>query len=67
VRDDRLDVGVVRPVHRIAEVRTLRARQFPEDAGPLAHPVRPQAYRLSAAKAARKSSTVAAVPSQVVK
>ncbi|MGX7703650.1 aminopeptidase N [Methylobacterium sp. Gmos1] len=34
-----------RPVHRIAEVRTLRARQFPEDAGPLAHPVRPKAYR----------------------
>jgi aminopeptidase N len=34
-----------RPVHRIAEVRTLRARQFPEDAGPLAHPVRPRQYR----------------------
>jgi aminopeptidase N len=34
-----------RPVHRIAEVRTLRARQFPEDAGPLAHPVRPTQYR----------------------
>jgi aminopeptidase N len=34
-----------RPVHRIAEVKTLRARQFPEDAGPLAHPVRPQQYR----------------------
>ncbi|KMO28192.1 aminopeptidase N [Methylobacterium aquaticum] len=34
-----------RPVHRIADVRTLRARQFPEDAGPLAHPVRPRAYR----------------------
>ncbi|KQT97612.1 aminopeptidase [Methylobacterium sp. Leaf469] len=33
-----------RAVHRIGEVRTLRARQFPEDAGPLAHPVRPQAY-----------------------
>jgi aminopeptidase N len=32
-------------VHRIAEVRTLRARQFPEDAGPLAHPVRPTQYR----------------------
>ena len=31
-------------VHRIGEVRTLRARQFPEDAGPLAHPVRPKAY-----------------------
>lgn len=33
-----------RAVHRIAEVRTLRARQFPEDAGPLAHPVRPKHY-----------------------
>ncbi|MDP4022835.1 aminopeptidase N [Methylobacterium sp. NEAU 140] len=33
-----------RPVHRIAEVRGLRARQFPEDAGPLRHPVRPTAY-----------------------
>lgn len=28
-------------VQRIADVRTLKARQFPEDAGPLAHPVRP--------------------------
>ena len=34
-----------RAVHRISEVRTLRARQFPEDAGPLAHPVRPVEYR----------------------
>jgi aminopeptidase N len=34
-----------RPVHRIAEVKTLRARQFSEDAGPLAHPVRPNQYR----------------------
>ncbi|NNM73388.1 aminopeptidase N [Enterovirga aerilata] len=34
-----------RAVHRIAEVRTLRARQFAEDAGPLAHPVRPTRYR----------------------
>jgi aminopeptidase N len=34
-----------RPVHRISEVRTLRARQFAEDAGPLAHPVRPTQYR----------------------
>ena len=32
-------------MHRIAEVKTLRARQFPEDAGPLAHPVRPTQYR----------------------
>ena len=34
-----------RAVHRIAEVKTLRARQFAEDAGPLAHPVRPTQYR----------------------
>ncbi len=33
-----------RGVKRIADVRMLRARQFPEDAGPLAHPVRPDAY-----------------------
>ncbi|MEL6278911.1 MAG: M1 family aminopeptidase, partial [Pseudomonadota bacterium] len=31
-------------VTRIDEVRTLRARQFREDAGPLAHPVRPEQY-----------------------
>ena len=32
------------PVQRIQDVRALRAVQFPEDAGPLAHPVRPAAY-----------------------
>jgi len=31
-------------VCRIDNVRTLRALQFPEDAGPLAHPVQPQSY-----------------------
>jgi aminopeptidase N len=31
-------------VERIGDVRALRARQFQEDAGPLAHPVRPDAY-----------------------
>ncbi len=31
-------------VNRIENVRTLRAAQFPEDAGPLAHPIRPEAY-----------------------
>jgi aminopeptidase N len=31
-------------VKRIADVRTLRARQFPEDNGPLSHPVRPDNY-----------------------
>jgi aminopeptidase N len=33
-----------RPVQRIQEVRSLRAMQFPEDAGPMAHPIRPAAY-----------------------
>jgi aminopeptidase N len=34
-----------RPVKRIADVRALRAAQFVEDAGPLAHPVRPETYK----------------------
>jgi len=33
-----------RSVKRIADVRGLRAHQFVEDAGPLAHPVRPEVY-----------------------
>src|SRR5918912_2363594 len=33
-----------RPVHRISEVRALRAHQFVEDASPIAHPVRPEVY-----------------------
>jgi len=33
-----------RSVARIREVRGLRAAQFPEDAGPMAHPVRPASY-----------------------
>ena len=32
------------PVKRIGDVIDLRARQFPEDNGPLAHPVRPESY-----------------------
>ncbi len=31
-------------VKRIEDVRILRAGQFPEDAGPLAHPIRPDSY-----------------------
>ncbi|NJR77905.1 aminopeptidase N [Sphingomonas corticis] len=31
-------------VKRIEDVRGLRAAQFPEDAGPLAHPIRPESY-----------------------
>ena len=33
-----------RKIARIREVRALRAGQFPEDAGPMAHPVRPASY-----------------------
>ena len=33
-----------RAVKRIEDVNALRTRQFAEDAGPLAHPVRPEAY-----------------------
>ena len=34
-----------RPVERIGDVRRLKSFQFVEDAGPLAHPVRPETYR----------------------
>ncbi|MEO7603332.1 MAG: aminopeptidase N [Sphingomicrobium sp.] len=37
------DIGS-RAVNRIEDVRVLRAAQFPEDSGPLAHPVRPDSY-----------------------
>jgi aminopeptidase N len=33
-----------RGVHRIADVQRLRTHQFSEDAGPMAHPVRPTSY-----------------------
>ena len=33
-----------RTVKRIEDVRVLRTVQFPEDAGPMAHPVRPESY-----------------------
>jgi aminopeptidase N len=34
-----------RAVKRIEDVQTLRTVQFPEDEGPMAHPIRPQSYR----------------------
>jgi aminopeptidase N len=37
------DIGS-KSVKRIEDVRLLRAAQFPEDAGPLAHAVRPESY-----------------------
>jgi aminopeptidase N len=33
-----------RSVKRIDDVRVLRTMQFPEDAGPMAHPIRPDSY-----------------------
>ncbi len=33
-----------RPVQRIKDVTRLRTAQFAEDAGPLAHPIRPESY-----------------------
>merc|ERR1719451_125239 len=33
-----------RAVKRIADVARLRAAQFPQDAGPMAHPIRPDSY-----------------------
>jgi aminopeptidase N len=32
------------PVKRIDDVRALRSAQFSEDAGPMAHPIRPESY-----------------------
>ena len=34
-----------RAVKRIDDVRVLRSAQFPEDAGPMAHPIRPDSYQ----------------------
>ncbi len=36
--------GSARSVMRIQDVRQLRSHQFPEDAGPMAHPIRPDEY-----------------------
>lgn len=33
-----------RPVKRISDVKNLMAAQFPEDSGPMTHPVRPESY-----------------------
>ncbi|MEA3220149.1 aminopeptidase N [Immundisolibacter sp.] len=44
-RDQQFSADMGSPaVKRIADVRNLRTVQFAEDGGPLAHPVRPQAY-----------------------
>ncbi|MGZ5252724.1 MAG: aminopeptidase N, partial [Caldimonas sp.] len=41
---DMLPSASARAVKRIEDVRALRQLQFPEDAGPMAHPVRPDSY-----------------------
>jgi len=38
------DPESARAIARIDDVRALRAVQFPEDAGPMAHPIRPDSY-----------------------
>ncbi|MDH5546567.1 MAG: aminopeptidase N [Gammaproteobacteria bacterium] len=44
-RDEEFTSDVMsRPVKRIADVNVLRTAQFPQDAGPMAHPVRPDSF-----------------------
>ncbi|WP_294393413.1 aminopeptidase N [uncultured Sphingomonas sp.] len=45
LRDQQFSADLGSPaVKRIEDVRALRAGQFPEDAGPLAHPIRPESF-----------------------
>ncbi|MFP6656307.1 MAG: aminopeptidase N, partial [Myxococcota bacterium] len=44
-RDQRFSEDMISvPVCRIAGIKELRSRQFPEDEGPMAHPIRPDYY-----------------------
>jgi aminopeptidase N len=42
---DMMGDAASRAVKRIEDVRLLRAVQFPEDSGPMSHPVRPDSYQ----------------------
>ncbi|MFG0228625.1 aminopeptidase N [Achromobacter sp. 413638] len=42
---DEAAAASARAVKRIDDVVALRAAQFPEDAGPMAHPIRPESYQ----------------------
>ena len=42
---DQMGTESGRAVKRIEDVRLLRQMQFPEDAGPMAHPIRPDEYQ----------------------
>lgn len=41
---DMAGTASAKAIKRIEDVRALRTVQFPEDAGPMAHPIRPDAY-----------------------
>lgn len=44
-RDQEFSADMLSPdVKRIEDVKRLRNNQFPEDAGPMAHPIQPQSY-----------------------
>ncbi|HZV10158.1 MAG TPA: aminopeptidase N, partial [Novosphingobium sp.] len=46
LRDQMFSADMGSPaVKRIEDVRILRSAQFPEDSGPLAHPIRPDSYQ----------------------
>ena len=49
--------ALARSVKRIADVRALRARQFAEDGGPLAHSVRPDSLQARSTTSTRRRST----------
>ncbi len=42
---DCLGTESAKVVNRLRDVRALKVNQFPEDAGPMAHPIRPDSYR----------------------
>ncbi|MDX1668580.1 MAG: aminopeptidase N, partial [Limnobacter sp.] len=42
---DQKQAASARAVKRIDDVKVLRSAQFPEDAGPMAHPIRPDSYQ----------------------
>jgi aminopeptidase N len=44
LKDNPSAAASAKAVKRIEDVRLLRTAQFPEDAGPMAHPVRPDSY-----------------------
>ncbi|MFM2428019.1 MAG: Aminopeptidase, partial [Pseudomonadota bacterium] len=44
LKDNTTAAASAKAVKRIEDVRLLRTAQFPEDAGPMAHPVRPDSY-----------------------